>query len=83
MALICGSGALSGLAERLAGVSSADEIDGFKFCPGELFDVSIFRNLWPVFREHLNAERIDFNLPAAYESGVVQPLIDSTYSREQ
>jgi hypothetical protein len=46
------------LAEVLTGEPSADEIDGFKFCPGELFDVSIFRNLWPVFREYLNAERI-------------------------
>jgi hypothetical protein len=55
---VIGSGSLSGLGKRLARVASTDEIDGFKFGPGELLDISIFRNLRPMFRENLNAERI-------------------------
>jgi hypothetical protein len=80
MALVCGTGALSGLAERLAGVSSANEVDGFKLVSREGSDVSMAFHPRPMLLEHLSAEWVDFHLPTAEKTGPVHADVDATYS---
>lgn len=80
MAGVLGSGSLSGLAERLAGVPAGDKVDGFEFGSGELFDVAVLRDFRPVPREDLPAVFVDFDLPAAGESGAVESKVNSSDS---
>jgi hypothetical protein len=60
---------LSGDTEVLAGKSATDDIDGFEFFSGELFDVSIAFHVRPVLLQNLLAEGINLNLPLALHPG--------------
>ena len=73
MALVCVPGALSGLAEGLAGIAATDEVNGFKFGSCELSDVMVTWYSRPVLFENLAGEGIEFALPTAYHPCPFKP----------
>jgi hypothetical protein len=77
------SGSFSGLAEILAGESSADEVNGFEFRSGEFSDVSITLYSWPVLCESSSAPVVNLDLPAALEAGPFETEVDAAYPSEQ
>jgi hypothetical protein len=76
------SSALSGLTERLARVSSTDEVNSLEFVSNGS-DVSIALYPRPVFRQNLQTERVDFNLPAALHPGALKSQIQTANSRKK
>jgi len=82
-ALVVGTCSLSGLAERLARVAPADEIDGFKLGSGEFGDVFINFCASPVGHEHFPTKWVNLNLPSTLHPGAVQAKIDPADAREE
>jgi hypothetical protein len=76
------SSALSGLAERLAGIPSADEIDRFKFSSCDIVNISVPLYVRPMLCEYLSAKSVHFYLPLADHPGAVQPNINTTHTAE-
>jgi hypothetical protein len=73
----------AGVTDVLAGESAADEVNGFEFVSCDLSDVAITFYLRPVFREHLLAERINLDLPAALHASALQAEIHAADACEQ
>lgn len=76
------SAALSGNGERLARVSSANNIDSLK-CRSvfEATDVGVPFNIWPMFFEDCRSIRVDFDLPFRFKSsGSFEPKFNSSDS---
>jgi hypothetical protein len=76
-----------GPAEVLAGEASADGMDGNSICceavGGEASHVFIAGHLWPVFRQHAAAERIDLAERDGLKPGPFKAKAEPANSAEQ
>lgn len=69
MALVGLSGSFSGLAEGLAGIATAEQVDGFEFVSGEFSKIIIFFDIGPVLPQNFQTKFIDLALPLANHPG--------------
>jgi len=76
----CESCPFPGEANILTGKSAAQEINGLDGCPVNGSDVSVARDIGPVFGEHSSTVGVDFNLPRDVKTGSFKAKIESSYS---
>jgi len=73
----------AGETERLAGVSAADDVNGFNAAPIDRGDVAQVRDVRPMLGEHTAAVRVDLRLPHDGPTGPLEAEIQTSYSAEQ
>ena len=74
--LVSGAELLAGVAERLAGETSADDVNGWPFCAGPPVgggaDVVVTGNIGPVASQDGAAERVDLDLADRGHAGALE-----------
>lgn len=63
VALVVGSPALAGEAERLAGVAADEEVDGLDPLPAGGLEVAVIGDAWPPFSKDERCVSIDLRVP--------------------
>jgi hypothetical protein len=77
------SGALSRVADVLAGEAPADEIDRLEVVASDIANVLQLGNVGPVLRQHALAERVNLDLPPYFHPGALQAEFHATDTSEQ
>lgn len=66
----------TGETEGLAGVAAADDVDGFNEAPIDQGDVTVVRDVRPMFGKHPAGVRVDLGLPDDTHPGTLEAEIE-------
>jgi hypothetical protein len=77
------SGALSGVADVLAGESSAEDVNGWQVVGTALSDVGESLRSWKVFCQHAATVGVNFNLPSSSNSRSLKAKVKPSYASKQ